>query len=256
MVGVKKRLLLLFLPVTIIFLLTGCRNNEQSMEAEGLPEGTRLNYLVRTPELKTPDEWKGTELGEYNEDDWHGVYNIEVGGRHYASEYDSVRVAVIDEDGKIYKISPEFSLRFEGKNYYWSEKVYNYDENRITGVKVDLLSTRLSSIHTMSGVISFYTLVLLSIFILALSPNGSKDYPFIAILLNIPAIVSVACAFVEAFSKYYSPPNGFENDEEFTFCFEFCVFFLLNFIGVQRYLKCRQKRLSEIDARIAPPDHD
>ena len=193
----KKRLLLLFLPVTIIFLLTGCRNNEQSMEAEGLPEGTRLNYLVRTPELKTPDEWKGTELGEYNEDDWHGVYNIEVGGRHYASEYDSVRVAVIDEDGKIYKISPEFSLRFEG-----------------------------------------------------------KDYPFIAILLNIPAIVSVACAFVEAFSKYYSPPNGFENDEEFTFCFEFCVFFLLNFIGVQRYLKCRKKRLSEIDARIAPPDHD
>ena len=169
----RKKLLLLVLPLIMLCLLTGCSGAGVSMETEGLPEGTRLNYLVRTAELNTPDEWKGTELGEYNVDGWHGVYNIEV-GLCYVSEYGSVRAVVVDEKGRIYKVSPEFSVRIDGKNYYWSEMVYNYDENRITGVKSDVLNTRLSSISVMSGVISFYTLMLLLIIIIALSPKGSR----------------------------------------------------------------------------------
>lgn len=132
----KKKLIFIFLSLLMLCLLTGCQSNVDCA-TYGLPEGAKISYLVKDTETTFPSaepDNKKNVPDNNSLDGWSKIQCIP-SDINSVRRYDTIKIAVFDKDGKLLKVSPEFTLTIEDRNYYWSKLAYNYKENSVEGIR-------------------------------------------------------------------------------------------------------------------------
>ena len=204
----KKKLLLLILPLLMICLLTGCVQKIDCV-TNGLPKGAQTYFLTKNSrESEVPDflELKNTEIDSYLEDDWQCVSYI-TDDVERVKEVGPIKILVYDEKGNILKISPEFSLAIKDKNYYWDKIVYNYESNTIEGAHVAKVDKTLSIWIMRLLFIDFFCFLILIVVVAGTNGQHYKKNPLFAVLLNIPNVLLAVWWGIDSFSSYYQKPQ-------------------------------------------------
>ena len=235
----RKKLILMILPVLILCLLTGCQPGF-SCEAYGLPERTKICLLVKDPERSYPPEnLKNTVIGDKSEDGWRycgGIGN----DPKTAKKLGSIKIAVYDDKGNILKISPEFPLVIEGRNYYWYKIAYNYKTNSIDGIECRKIDNFISRWVFRLFLIDFFCLITFVIVIASININNYRSAIWKMLLLNIPNIGIITLWGIDIFSDYYNPPGG-DRFDYLDFCIIFIVIvMIINLTGIRCYIRSRR----------------
>jgi len=239
----KNKLILLILPVIMLCLLTGCSGDECTLQTVELPENAEICCLQKNTDRNSfPDRLKGTEIGNYDKDGWRCVYSP------WTHDYQDIRLAAVDENGNILKISSVFSVGIKGKNYYWNVIKYNYSENTVTGVELCKIDKGIDNIELFAGCLAPFFYIFLIFSHVLLSYRTYYSYPFVTLFWNIPGLFVAICTFIQGYCDYYSPPEDFGLSDNRT-SFEYCCLLLLciNFYGLKKYIKLR--RWAKIEKR-------
>lgn len=230
-----KKKLLLILPLLMLCLLTGCQSNVDCA-TYGLPEGAKISYLVKDNETSTSAD---ADNNKNVPDGWHKIQYI---SNDYESvkQNDTIKIAVFDGNGELLKVSPEFTLTIEDRNYYWSKLAYNYEKNSVEGIRTARIDNFISKwVFQLLVIDGIFFLVYIAV-IASLTPMNYKTYLWIMLFLNIPNIGIITLCGIDIFSDYYNPPGG----DRFEFL-NFYLFFIqaviiVNIFGIVRYCKCRR----------------
>lgn len=231
----KKKLIFIFLSLLMLCLLTGCHSDVECV-TYGLPSGAKISYLVKDNETSTSAD---ADNNKNVPDGWHKIQYI---SNDYESvkQNDTIKIAVFDKDGKLLKVSPEFTLTIEDRNYYWSKLAYNYKENSVEGIRTARIDNFISKwVFRLFVIDGIFFLVYIAV-IASLTPMNYKTYLWIMLFLNIPNIGIITLCGIDIFSDYYNPPGG----DRFEFL-NFYLFFIqaviiVNIFGIVRYCKCRR----------------
>ncbi|MBE6863334.1 MAG: hypothetical protein E7495_01985 [Ruminococcus flavefaciens] len=231
----KKKLIFIFLSLLMMCLLTGCQSNVDCA-TYGLPEGAKISYLVKDNETSTsaesdnnknvPDGWRKIQ---YISDDYESV-----------KQNDTIKIAVFDKDGKLLKVSPEFTLTIEDRNYYWSKLAYNYEKNSVEGIRTARIDNFISKWVFRLFVLDFIFFNIYLIVVTSITPKNYKSALWKMLVLNIPNIGIITLLCIDTFSDYFNPPG----EDRFK-CFGIILFFIqiviiVNIFGAVRYCKCRR----------------
>lgn len=230
-----KKKLLLILPLLMLCLLTGCQSNVDCA-TYGLPEGAKISYLVKDNETSTSAD---ADNNKNVPDGWHKIQYI-TNSINDVRRYDTIKIAVFDRNGELLKVSPEFTLTIEDRNYYWSKLAYNYKENSVEGIRTARIDNFISKwVFQLLVIDGIFFLVYIAV-IASLTPMNYKNYLWIMLFLNIPNIGIITLCGIDILSDYYNPPGG----DRFEFL-NFYLFFIqaviiVNIFGIVRYCKCRR----------------
>ena len=240
----KKKLLFIFLPILTLCLLTGCKSDIKCT-TYGLPKETSFCFLAKDPKHSYPPEnLKNTVIGDKSEDGWR--YISEVGGTaDAAKKVGSIKIAVYDREGNILKISPEFPLVIEGRNYYWSEIAYNYNENSIEGVKAAKIDNFIARWMFRLFLLDLIFMVILAIVYAGINARNYKRLPLKQLFLNIPNIGIITLWTIDTFCDYFNPP-GYKPDTFWDLYFLFIIVVICeNIFGVWKFFEYRKKAKEE-----------
>ena len=110
--------------------------------------------------------------------------------------YPEIRLAVVDSDGRILKISPIFSLHVEGKNLFYDEIDYNFTKNQITGQHTAELDSSLSWKTWKWTGIHFLSIIILATFGDTFADREKKyliqgDYELLQICFDLSLLVLI-----------------------------------------------------------------
>lgn len=227
----KKKLLLLILPLLMMCLLTGCGERIGIYYSfRNMPENSHINLLLKieSDEPLNPKYSTDTEISRYSEDGWYsgyyyvdgvsassGVFSFEEKGKDIrpdkiAQKYKSIKIAVTDKDGKILQVSPEFSLKVEGKKRCWEKICYDYADNKITGLEdteynENLFGADWEELEFDAMVIAAFFNWLFMMVVLSMKKNWfSQSFPLISFLSFIPNCFYALCLNVLYFGDYIS----------------------------------------------------
>ncbi|MBP3746673.1 MAG: hypothetical protein J6I47_04325 [Ruminococcus sp.] len=237
----KKKLIFIFLSLLMLCLLTGCKDDIMCV-SYGLPSGAKISYLVKDTETTFPsaEPDNNKNVPDNNSlDGWSKIQCIP-SDINSVRRYDTIKIAVFDKDGKLLKVSPEFTLTIEDRNYYWSKLAYNYKENSVEGIRTARIDNFISKwVFQLLVIDGIFFLVYIAV-IASLTPMKYKNYLWIMLFLNIPNIGIITLCGIDIFSDYYNPPGG----DRFEFL-NFYLFFIqaviiINIFGIVRYCKCRR----------------
>ena len=244
-VCVKKKLLLI-LPLMMLCLLTGC-DYLMSYECYGLPEGAKAYLLVKDDDDRYADNAPaGTELENYIKDGWHCRESIVISDtmrKESIEKNPAIRIAVLDEDGKILKVSPVFELRIKGKCYFWDRFSYNYETNEVTGNHTEYYGDEMEAAFC-NWLIAFFDVLCFIINMAAvcrMKENNYKDY-YLYLFLNIPNLIIIIMGGLWTFCGYFQAPdkapNVSSNIKGYLFFFGFVC--LVNSLGFIRYRRLKR----------------
>ncbi len=235
-----KKKLLLILPLLMMCLLTGCQSNVDCA-TYGLPEGAKISYLVKDNETSTSAEPDNNKNVPDNNslDGWSKIQCIP-SDINSVRRYDTIKIAVFDKDGKLLKVSPEFTLTIEDRNYYWSKLAYNYKENSVEGIRTARIDNFISKWVFRLFVLDFIFFNIYLIVVTSITPKNYKSALWKMLVLNIPNIGIITLLCIDTFSDYFNPPG----EDRFK-CFGIILFFIqiviiVNIFGAVRYCKCRR----------------
>ena len=235
----KKRLLFILLTLPLILLLTGCQSDIECA-AYGLPGGASVCYLAKDPERSfPPEQLKNTEIGDNSKDGWRYISRVG-NSADDAKKIGTIKIAVYDDKGNILKISPEFPLVIEGRNYYWYKIAYNYKTNSIDGIECRKIDNFISRWVFRLFLIDFFCLITFVIVIASININNYRSAIWKMLLLNIPNIGIITLWGIDIFSDYYNPP-GSDRFDYLDFCIIFIVIvMIINLIGIRCYIRSRR----------------
>ncbi len=217
----KKKLLLLILPMIMLCLLTGCGQRIGIYYSfRNMPENSRVNLLLKieSDEPLKPKYSTDTELARYSEDGWYsgylyvdgvtdssGVFSFEEKGKDIrpnkiAQKYKSIKIAVTDKNGNILQVSPEFSLKIEDNNSCWKKISYDYADNEITGLEDTeynekwLGAEKWKAMEFDAMIITAFFNWLFMMVVLSMKKNWfSQSFPVISFLSFIPNCFYALC---------------------------------------------------------------
>jgi len=231
----KKKLIFIFLSLLMLCLLTGCQSNVDCA-TYGLPEGAKISYLVKDNETSTSAD---ADNNKNVPDGWHKIQYI---SNDYESvkQNDTIKIAVFDGNGELLKVSPEFTLTIEDRNYYWSKLAYNYEKNSVEGIRTARIDNFISKWVFRLFVLDFIFFNIYLIVVTSITPKNYKSALWKMLVLNIPNIGIITLLCIDTFSDYFNPPG----EDRFK-CFGIILFFIqvviiVNIFGIVRYCKCRR----------------
>jgi hypothetical protein len=244
----NRNIVLLLIPLLMMCLLTGCSDYLIGFESHGLPEGTQAYLLVKDDDDRYAHSGPtGTELENFNEDGWHYTDMIVVSHmKDNIKKYPSIRAAVLDENGKIIKISPEFDLRLKKKCYFWDKVSYNYETNEITGLKTNYYGADLG-ILLFNLFVVFLDILCFIIYMVAICRmNDYREY-YLFLMLNIPNLIIIVMGGLWTFCGYFQapdePPNVSRNIKGYLFFIGFVC--LVNSFGWLKYRRLKKSAASQ-----------
>lgn len=237
----------------MLCLLTGCHSDVECV-TYGLPEGAKISYLVKDTETTAlsaePDKNKN-EPDNNSLDGWHKIQYI-TNSINDVRRYDTIKIAVFDRNGELLKVSPEYNLTIEDRNYYWSKLAYNYNENRIEGIKVTKIDSFIAKWMLRLFILDWIFAVILIIICSEMNKKNYKIFPLQLALLNIPNIGIITLWTIDTFCDYFNPP-GYTPDTLWNLYFGFIIVVIsANVISIQKYLKCRMAAKIEKNNEKAP----
>lgn len=222
----KKKMLLLILPLMIICLLTGCSQRIGIYySCRNMPENSKIHILLKldTDEPLKPKQRTDSEIENYSEDGWYCgdiyvdgiiVYDYDntfsfyedgnaLKPKEIAEKYGSLKIAVTDKEGRILQISPEFRLVREDKNLCWNSIEFDYIDNQIKGVKNEIFDDRWDEINTFSVFLLMSFNVIVWSTIISMNQKNYKRFWVLDGLLIFAAGLFIYSSYMVYFDDYY-----------------------------------------------------
>ena len=248
----KKKLLVLILPMIMLCLLTGCVPEGIVVHCSDLPKQTSIHFLAQmTPEEAAASTKLGrNKLNDYSTDGWYladsefydtGIERL----RKSAQKYKSIKIAVTDHDGEILRVSPEFEITIKDRNYFWKDIKYSYKSNTITGKKTEVISRKWNMIYVILLLGNFWCFIMMIIFTCAMDEKNYKSYILSAIILNAHNIGIVICVAVIRFNSYYKPLDSTFADGVRAISLVFLFIIFMNFFGAMKFIRLKKSAASQ-----------